>query len=428
MRVLHLSTFDIRGGAARGTYWLHQALARRGVDSRMLVGRKYSADPTVVEPPHRFHRIANAVRGRLDSLPLSGYRKTEESYWTLGWLPNRIDRAVEAHAPDVVHVHWTGGGFMSVDALRHLRYPVVWTLRDMWAFTGGCHYTAGCNRYRTACGHCPQLRSDEERDLSRRMWLHKRDAWREMDLWLVPISSWLGDCVHRSGLFEDTPVEVIPNGIDTACFVPEDPAQAKAAWGLPADRRHILFGAIAATDDVRKGFHHLVDAIRLLVATGWADRLELVVFGGTAPDGLADLGVPIRSVGSVTDDASLARLYSACDVMVVPSEQEAFGKTLVEAMACGTPVVAFATGGPMDIVEHGRTGYLAEPFNVASLAEGIMWCIEDDRRKADLGVRARKRAEREFEIDVVADRYLSLYHRILARGSGMQAVAAGGQQ
>src|SRR3546814_3188647 len=166
-----------------------------------------------------------------------------------------------------------------------------------------------------------------------------------VDLGLVPISSWLADWVHHSGLVAPPPVEVIPNGIDTSRFTPSEPAAAKAEWGLPADRRHILFGAIAATDDTRKGFHHLVDAIRLLVASGWGEQLELVVFGGSAPQGLPDLGVPIRSVGSVTDDRALARLYSACDVMVVPSEQEAFGKTLVEAMACGTPVVAFAKIG-----------------------------------------------------------------------------------
>src|SRR5690606_24240243 len=140
-----------------------------------------------------------------------------------------------------------------------------------------------------------QLRSSEERDLSRRMWLHKQAAWREMDLWLVPISSWLADCVHRSGLFGHTPVEVIPNGVDTGRFAASDAVAAKAEWGLPADRRHVLFGAIAATDDTRKGFHHLIDAIRLLVASGWGDLIERVVFGGTAPDGLSDLGVPIRS-------------------------------------------------------------------------------------------------------------------------------------
>lgn len=416
MKVLHLSTFDIRGGAARGAYWLHQALERRGVDSRMLVGRKYSSDPAVSEPSSRLHRLTNALSGRLDTLPLSRYRKTRESYWTLGWLPDRIEEAVAALKPEIVHVHWTGGGFMSVGSLRHLRCPVVWTLRDMWAFTGGCHYTAGCERYATACGRCPQLRSSDEKDLSRWMWHHKQQAWRGVDLWLVPISSWLSDCLHHSGMFDDMPpVEVIPNGVDTGAFRPCDQAFSKLAWDLPADRRHILFGAVDATDDVRKGFHHMIEAVRILAERGWSDHAELVVFGGEAPSDLFDLGLPIRSVGRVDDDDALAHLYSACDVMVVPSEQEAFGKTLVEAMACGTPVVAFARGGPTDIVEHRRTGFLAEPSNVEDLANGIAWCLEDRARNAELGRQARHRAKCDFEIDIVAGRYESLYQQILSR-------------
>lgn len=417
MRVLHLSTFDIRGGAARGAYWLHRALTERGVDSHMLVGRKYGSDPAVAEPGQPFHRLVSAVCGRLDSLPLRGYRKTEESYWTIGWLPNRLDRAIDAHEPEIVHLHWTGGGFMSVNALRHLRYPVVWTLRDMWAFTGGCHYTAGCERYTEACGRCPQLRSDQENDLSRRMWRRKRASWRGKDLWLVPISSWLADCVRRSGLFDRTPIQVIPNGVDTNRFRPFDKAAAKAAWNLPQDKRHILFGAIDATDDMRKGFHHMLDAARILAQSGWGDRVELVVFGGAAPDDLSTVGLPIRSVGNLSDDEALASLYSACDVMVVPSEQEAFGKTLIESMACGTPVVAFATGGPLDIVQHGHTGFLARPFDVEQLASGIIWCIEDDERNYKLGDRARSRAADEFEIEAIAGRYQSLYHQILSRAT-----------
>ena len=153
MRVLHLSTFDIRGGAARGAYWLHRALCDAGLDSQMLVGRKYGSDPTVSELREPLHRLASAVRGRLDGLPLRGYRKTRDSFWTIGWLPDRINSIVAAHGPDIVHLHWTGAGFLSVDTVRNLPCPVVWTLRDMWAFTGGCHYTAGCERFTRACGH-----------------------------------------------------------------------------------------------------------------------------------------------------------------------------------------------------------------------------------------------------------------------------------
>lgn len=418
MRVLHLSTFDIRGGAARGAYWLHRAMMENGIDSRMLVGRKYSDDAEITELREPFHRVIAKLRGDLDVLPLRRYRKTDESFWSVGWLPNRVDRAVAEHAPDVVHVHWTGGGFMSVRSMHDLPYPVVWTLRDMWAFTGGCHYTAGCERYAEACGACPQLQSDKRDDLSRDMWHRKAAAWQHMDLSLVPISSWLADCVRDSRMFGDeTRVEVIPNGIDTSVFRPFDRAASKAEWQLPDHKRHVLFGAVGATDDARKGFHHIVEAVRILSNSGWSDTIELVVFGGAASDELAETGLPIRSVGNIDDDNALAKLYSACDVMVVPSEQEAFGKTLVEAMACSTPVVAFACGGPLDIVEHQRSGFLAEPFSARSLADGIVWCVEKDDRKARLGRYARTCAEREFDIHAVADRYCSLYQQILSEAA-----------
>jgi len=147
MRVVHLSTTDVQGGAARGAYWLHRALADAGVDSQMLVGRKYSDDDSVHSLSGFLAPMRERVRNALDHLPLRTYQKTEEAFWTVGWLPRRVKNAVAALKPDIVHLHWTGGGFMPIDALATLPYPLVWTLRDMWAFTGGCHYTAGCDRY-----------------------------------------------------------------------------------------------------------------------------------------------------------------------------------------------------------------------------------------------------------------------------------------
>ena len=147
MRILHLSTSDIRGGAARGTYWLHQALRDRGVDSLMLVGRKFSQDGSVSTVGGPLARVSERVRDAMDLLPLRRYDKTDESFWTVGWVPRRIRRVVESLRPDIIHLHWTGGGFLPISALRSLGRPLVWTLRDMWAFTGGCHYSAGCDRY-----------------------------------------------------------------------------------------------------------------------------------------------------------------------------------------------------------------------------------------------------------------------------------------
>jgi glycosyltransferase involved in cell wall biosynthesis len=415
MKVLHLSTTDIQGGAARGAFWLHKALQQQGVQSSMFVDRKYSDDATVLSATGAVARTGSRIRSRLDRMPLARYRVTQDSFWSIGWVPHPIERFVRRVDPDIVHVHWIGDGFLPIGALRHLDYPIVWTLRDMWSFTGGCHYTAGCDRYRLGCGTCPQLRSADPRDLSARVWRRKQRAWHGLDLWLVPISSWLADCARTSTLFDDHPIEVIPNGVDTRRFRAYDKAEARQHWDLPQDRRLILFGGIDPVRDPRKGFAPLVEALKRLAADGWAERAMLVVFGAKPEGAPPDCGLPARFVGHISNDDDLARLCAAADVMAAPSLQEAFGKTLIEAMACGTPVVAFNTGGPVDIVSHRENGYLAVPGDSADFAAGLAWCLDAKERRDALAGRARIAAEQQFDIAVIAQRYRALYTRILAR-------------
>lgn len=415
MKVLHLSKSDIDGGAARGSFWLHEALKARGVDSSMMVARKYSDDDATIQLPSRLARFTARVRGRLDEWPLRPYRKTDESYWSINWVPARLGQFVKEVAPDILHLHWVGAGFLPVSALRQFDCPVVWTLRDMWAFTGGCHYTAGCERYQQSCGACPQLRSSDDEDLSRTIWRRKRKYLRDLDLSLVPISGWLGDCARESALLSACPIEVIPNGLDLDSFQPSDRSEARHLWDLPEERKIIVYGAVKATQDRRKGFPELLAALQELGRSATANELLLVVFGDLNPGDVPETGIETRYVGYIDDDAKLSRLYAAADVAVMPSLQEAFGKTIIEAMACGTPVVAFASGGPLDIIEHRHDGYLAEPFSPTDLARGIVWCLDEVSRANDLGARVRAKVAAEFDIGVVADRYHDLYERILAR-------------
>lgn len=420
-RVLHLSTTDIQGGAARGSYWLHRALVASGVESMMLVDRKYSEDKTVIAPANG-GRLMRRLRSYADSLPLYRYRRTGDSFWSINWVPSRMGRLVDALDPDIVHLHWSGGGFLPIQVLKDFRRPIVWTLRDMWPFTGGCHYTAGCERYRVGCGICPQLRSLSVGDLSRQVFERKRTHWQGIDLWLVPISTWLATAARQSPLFSDLPIEVIPNGLDTGGFRPTQKASAREAWGLPADRKLVLFGALNAVSDRRKGYHLLRRAIARLATSGWSDRAALIVFGADDGDRRDAMGLDVRYVGHVEDDVKLAQLYAAADVMVVPSLQESFGKTLIEAMACGTPVVAFDSGGPADIVEHKRTGYLARAFSADDLAAGIAWCLDPQPRSLELGLAARARVESLYSIDHVASSYRRLYRRILEKSQCADAI------
>lgn len=416
IRVLHLSTFDGDDGAARGSLWLHRALRKRGCDSTMVVGLKRGASPDVLPLPGALARLGVTVRMKVDQLPLRRYggHGPMASFWTVGWAPSRIGALARRFAPDIVHLHWVGAGFVPIQAVSQFGCPIVWTLRDMWAFTGGCHYTDGCTRHEIGCGACPQLHSSDEHDLSYTIWNRKRQHWSSADLRLVPISTWLADCARSSSLFRATPIEVIPNGLDLSVFHPADRIRARDAWGLPADRPIIVYGAMRATRDPRKGFRELLAALAKFREAPVHRDAMLVVFGGLKPGDLPDLGIESRYVGYIDDDRRLAQLYSSADVAVMPSLQEAFGKTIIEAMACGAPVVAFGDGGPRDIIDHRMDGYLAEPFNTDDLARGIGWCLTESRAGNALGSRARAKVEAKFDIAVVAARYDALYRKALA--------------
>lgn len=414
MRVLHLSTFDVDSGAARGAYWLHKALCARAVDSTVLVGRKSGDDPTIRALRGAPARLMAKVRMRLDQLPLRSLDKTDESFWSINWLPSGVHRQINALKPDIVHLHWIGNGFMALDELKQIKAPLVWTLRDMWAFTGGCHYTNGCDHYRGMCGACPQLRSNVQEDFSRKIWTRKEEAWRDLNLWVVPISAWMGDCARESSLLRPFPIEVIPNGVNTRRFKPATRSRWREEQALPSDARLIAFGAVNATKDPRKGFPQLKEALLNLAASPEADKLILVVFGETKPDEMPDLGIKVHFAGFIDDDEKLAELYTAADVAVVPSLEEAFGKTVIEAMACGTPVVAFDYGGPSDIIDHRMNGYLAKPFSAQDLAAGISWCLGVmDQDAAAMSRKTREKIAADFDIDLIADRYTALYERIL---------------
>lgn len=416
MRILHLSTSDINGGAARGSYALHETLQGLGISSQMLVGRKYTDDPSVHEMSHPLSKFNERLRGMLDALPLKRYNKSDESYWTVGWLPRRVRKSISSFRPDIVHIHWTGGGYLPVSALRQIDAPIVWTIRDMWPITGGCHYSNGCFNYASGCGLCPQLSSNRIDDLSRRNWRSKHRSWQDIEVTIVPISNWLAECVRDSGIFERGNITVIPNGIDAERFRPHSREMARDRLGIRANGKHqILYGALGAISDKRKGFDKLVEALKRIQLLGKGEDYTLNVFGTDPDDELPDLGIETRSLGRIDNDDILSELYAACDVMVTPSLQEAFGKTLVEAMACGTPVVAFDFGGPSDIVQHKHTGYLAEPFDTADLAKGIEWCVQDENRIASLSEAARQRAETQFDRGRVGQLYHQLYQQVLER-------------
>jgi glycosyltransferase involved in cell wall biosynthesis len=409
MKVLHLSTSDVDNGGARAAYRLHQGLQRLDdCTSQMLVRAKFSHDSTVVAEKSLLTKLGPPS----SSLPLKLYPRNVGMF-SPQWLPDVLASKVKTIAPDLVNLHWICNGFVQIETLPKLNKPLVWTLHDLWPFTGGCMYTQECLKFEDACGDCPQLQSGKSQDLSRWVWQRKRKAWANLDLTIVATSTWMADCARASSIFKQRRIETIPLGLDTDKYQPIDKQVARQLLNLPQDKQLVMFGAANPTSDPRKGFDLLQSALQQLYRSSWQDRLELVVLGSNRPQEPLDLGFPIHYLGFMHDDLSLALCYAAADVTVVPSIQEAFGQMASESLACGTPVVAFAATGVQDIVDRDLNGYLARPFAVEDLAKGIVWVLEDPQRYQKLQFHAREKAVREFALEVQAQRYLSLYAEIL---------------
>jgi glycosyltransferase involved in cell wall biosynthesis len=411
MKVLTVNSSDLDGGAARAAYRLHQGLLRIGLDSRMLVQSRTSDDHRVQGPVTAMDKAMARIRPSLDLYPVKRYPNYGRKMFSPAWLPfgGLVDR-INASDADVVHLHWITAGMFRLEELERINKPMVWSLHDMWAYTGGCHYDEECGRWRTSCGSCPVLGSSKETDLSRKVFQRKLKTYARLKgrLTIVGLSAWMAECAQDSTLMKDLRVVQLPNPIDTAVFKPVDRRVAREILGLPTDKPVVLFGAVNATADPRKGFVHLSEALRSLPHRS----MELAVFGASRPQQVPDLGHPIHYLGRLHDDAALCLLYNAADVTVVPSLQENLSNTIVESLACGTPVVAFGIGGNKDMVEHGVNGALAPAFDARALADGIRWVL-DSGRSDEVRSNARRIALERFELVQVSERYRALYREVI---------------
>lgn len=419
MKVIHISTSDTRGGAARAAFRLHQGLRETSSDSSMFVAVKDSDDATVHQyrPDSRLRRragrafrrerVRRAYHSYLASRPsgLEHFRddRTEFGGEVLRQLP----------AADILNLHWIAGfiDYQSFFPRAAISRPVVWTLHDMNPFTGGCHFDEGCGRFAAACGSCPQLGSTRPDDLARRIWNRKKRALEKTSperLFLVAPSNWLAAEARRSSIFSKFSVTVIPYGVDTEVFRPKAAHPSlRSALEIPERVRVVLFLA-DYTDNRRKGFALLDRALQRL---GPTEDLFLLSLGQGSPVTAAN--IPHLHLGSLTNDSLLATIYSLADVFIIPSIQDNLPNTVLESMACGTPVVGFDTGGIRDMICDGDTGFLVPTGDTDALGSALVKILKDPQARSAMGRRCRERALKEFSHELQARRYSRLYEALL---------------
>lgn len=409
MKVLIIASSDLCGGASRAAYRLHLSLLSSGVDSRMLVQNKLTKDTSIIGSANKIEIFINRVRGFVDYLPVRFYRNKTKTFFSTSFIPfSGIVNKINKIKPDIVHFHWINNGMIKIEDLLKIKVPIVWSLHDMWVFTGGCHYTEYCDRYKLKCGKCRVLSSNCNLDLSRVVFLNKKKVFSKIkNIQFIGLSRWISNCARESVLLKNKKIINIPNPIDTAKFKSIDKQTSRKILNLPMNKKIILFGAMS-TDDPRKGCEKLLEALEIIKS----NTIELVIFGSGVSKRFENCGFKIHYLGHINDDTSLAILYSAVDVLVVPSIQENLSNTIMESLSCSTPVVAFDIGGNGDMIQHKINGYLAKRFDVKDLADGINWIINSNNYD-EICKNARDIVVKKFDSKVVSKQYLDMYNKIL---------------
>lgn len=416
MKIVNINISANSGGAAKAAHRHNDAMRQCGIDAKMLVIKERSIFPSpdvisLCRFSMRNRRNWNKVRKEVKRIDKE-LRPYAAWYSNLDGLDLSDHKAIKE--ADAIWLHWVSKGMISIESLEKILQsgkPVYWFMHDMWAMTGGCHYSLGCERFTDRCGCCPRLNdnsgSSDPDDLSARQLAAKLKHWQGYpNLRILTPSNWLADCARRSSLLKGCDIKVFRNVIDTDIYSPQDKIKSRKSFGLPADKKLILFGAHTLKSRY-KGWDTLRDALRQLSSSGY----ECVVFGKVRDKNMArDIAMPVHFVGKLTSDKRLASLYSACDVFVTASIADNYPNVLVEAMACGLPCVGFNIGGIPEIIDDGINGRIVDYGKSAGAADALAQGIVDVLTSGSYGemciaAREKIKAEASYEAAVRSSAY-----------------------
>lgn len=420
MKITIINTSDRTGGAAIAAHRLFEALLDHGHDVKMLVNEKtVDQDRIVTVNKSQSARKIAFLRFAFERLWFFFFKKDRSVLFAFS--PGLFGRDISRHSvvrdADVIHLHWINAGFLSNRTLKKLialKKPMVWTFHDMWPFTGGCHYSLHCTYFKAGCHDCHYLKNPGTPDLSTRYFRVKERLYDQAGFSIVTCSSWLKSQVLASKLMKHMSVHHIRNLVDLEFFNRRDTLEAREELGLPATSKLVLFGAMNIAD-TRKGFVFFKDASEILHKEEL--DIEILLFGKSSPAIMEGIPFRIYDMGVVHSEAVMVSIYNAADIFVIPSIQDNLPNTIVEAHACGTPVVGFDTAGITEMIDHRENGYLAKAASAEDLARGIRWLF-DEANMPEMQKNARARAEQQYDPDRIVGKHLALYQKNIEESHG----------
>ena len=418
MKITLINKDDFGGGAAMACLRLFKALKANDLDVSMLVQRKTVPDESVKSTVHnkfdKYRSDFNFLYERLSFILKERDKSVRFAFSQANAGSDIIDEDDIKNA-DLLHLHWVNGGFLSLDninSLLKLNKPVVWTLHDMWPFTGGCHYSGDSERFLNECGNCHFLKHPSPNDISHIGWSKKKAIYNSNPkITFIACSNWMRDIALKSSLLRGNEVITIANPIDVDIFSKQDKTLSRQKWGVPVDARVILFGA-ANINHTRKGINYLIEALHKIRETesDMNQVIQVVMFGKSKDFDFKRIPFPVISLPIINSESDIAEIYSLADVFVLPSLEDNLPNMAMEALSCSTPVVAFDTGGVKDMVDHCENGYLAEYMSSGDLAKGILYVLCDS---GNLALNARAKILENFSYPIIAEKHIQLYNRLL---------------
>ena len=400
LRVNHFSTSDIRGGASLAAFRMHKCVERSGFyESKMIVQRKYSYDESVYLGAD-FGDLLHKGMSKLSRVWLRSQYGRDYTYRS-GCNIGRAWKNVSTMWPaDVYHIHWIQGGFINACSLKNTEVPVVWTLHDMWPIYGLEHY--------------PSVDHQERKGSTAGESVHRLIGSPHNLLSFHCTTEWMAKQVLESPWGNHYKIYQIPYPLSNEFFDVENRAEVRDYLGIGSEEFVIVYGAINATGDKRKGYDLLKQCLIRLVSIGI--RARLLIFGCEFlnEQDKQDLHAfrPL-CVGFIKEAARLAEIYSACDVMIVPSRIEAFGQTATEAQASGLPTVCFSGSGVSELIEDGQTGFVVPAFDSVHMAQCVYNLYSNKELQRFMSANAKKRAQRLWSEEVIGGKMYSMYRSIL---------------
>lgn len=414
MNIHFVNSHESSGGAAIAAARLLKGLnSIDGIDAKLYCQHLSRSSSHAIGPTNILQSISASLRPYADRFRAINYGVgvLHNYNFSTGWLSTQRKLTDRLSSADIVHLNWINNGFISISALNNIRRPIIWTLHDMWAMTGGCHYSGKCDNYTYQCGRCPELNSTKPRDLSTKIQTGKRTKWLSIPLQIVCPSKWLAQCANNSQVLKDKNITVIPNGIDTSEFKPIKKYFARNYLRLPINKKLVLFNAYNAKNDVRKGLDTCINTMNEISMSGYKN-IELMLLGESSIESLHPQ-FPVHCLGKVNDENTLSMIYSAADIFLNPSKQDNLPNTVLEAMSCGIPCVTSNIGGFPDLVNDNENGYMCKPSDYLNFSKSIIKITSNESLYKSFSVSARKKVLKYFDLNIISNRYKKLYQDAL---------------